>query len=699
MAAEIESKSKAIETIEPIPFRPASGSWRPGRARALKWFLAGTAGAVLSLLIAAAWFVFTARQVTLDITPLPDRIEIDGGLAAPRIGSSRLMRPGRYTLHAQKDCYQPLQHEFVVTDAQSQTVQAAMDRLPGKLALEIHPRGTSTADLTGLRVTVDDVAVADGASKPLAVAPGSRRIRISADRHQDYTADLIIEGCGVLQTHRADLLPDWSAVTVNSTPAGATVSIDGKVMGQTPLRMELAAGAHALELQLARHRTWRTDLTVQADRPQTLETVLLQPADGSLTVSSKPSGAAVLAGSQYVGLTPLTIALAPDVTHTLRISKTGYEPTQQQVTLEPGLEERLAVTLDARKGVVRFAVEPADAVLAVDGRTIGRPPASMRMLAVEHRIEISKPGYQTHRTRITPRPGFDQEIRIALKKKGAATPTPDGKITAASGYTLQLIRPRAFTMGSSRRQQGRRSNETIRKIDLTRPFYMGINEVTNAQFREFQSAHRSGALKSHTLSGPRQPVVRVTWEQAALFCNWLSTKESLPPVYSKSASGVVAVDPTGPGYRLPTEAEWEYCARWRDNRVSAKYPWGQRFPPPDRSGNFADQSARDLLAATLKDYNDGYPVSAPAGQFAASPQGIFDLAGNVAEWCHDFYSIYSYKPDKITTNPTGPADGRHHVVRGSSFKHGGISELRSAYRDYSDDQRVDLGFRVCRSAQ
>ena len=220
MDAETESKSESAEAIEPIPFRPAASSRRPGRSTAFKWLVIGTAGAGLIFLLAAAWFVFTARQVTLDITPPPDQIEIDGGLAAPGIGDSYLMRPGRYTLIAKTRCYQPLQHEFRVTDTDGQTVQATMDRLAGRLALELHPRDATPAALTGLKVYVDDVLVAEDALSPLKVAAGSRRIRIVADRHQDYSADITIEGCDVLQTHRVDLLPDWSPVSVNSTPAG-----------------------------------------------------------------------------------------------------------------------------------------------------------------------------------------------------------------------------------------------------------------------------------------------------------------------------------------------------------------------------------------------------------------------------------------------------------------------------------------------
>ena len=77
-------------------------------------------------------------------------------------------------------------------------------------------------------------------------------------------------------------------------------------------------------------------------------------------------------------------------------------------------------------------------------------------------------------------------------------------------------------------------------------------------------------------------------------------------------------------------------------------------------------------------------------------RGLFDLGGNVAEWCHDYYMIYPYAKSRVFTDPTGPADGRHHVIRGGSWKQASIQTLRGAYRDYQEKKRLDLGFRIFR---
>jgi formylglycine-generating enzyme required for sulfatase activity len=483
---------------------------------------------------------------------------------------------------------------------------------------------------------------------------------------------------------------------VESIPAGAQVHIDGNQVGQTPLSFDLSAGTHRILIRAERHKPWQSELTVSPGEPVTLKDIRLEPADGRLTLTSKPAGANVIVDGSYAGQTPLEIDLAADKSHALQLSKAGYQTVRRSVTLGSTAAEKLEIQLPPMTGTVALRVIPPKAELWIDGRRYGPVPETLQLIAVEHALEIRKEGYTPFVIRITPRPGFPQEVDVALQKKGTPGGTAAAIVTAGGGYPLHLVKPATFTMGASRREQGRRSNETLRKVQFSRPFYMGAREVTNAEFRQFLAEHRAGAFKDLSLDKPEQPVVGVTWEQAALFCNWLSLRDSLPPAYTREGGRLVSANPMGPGYRLPTEAEWEYCARYREGKAELKYPWGDTYPPPDRAGNFADESAKDLLAVIINGYKDGHAVSAPVGQYRANALGLYDMGGNVAEWCHDFYGIYRYDADKVAVDPNGPREGKHRVVRDSSWKQAGIGTLRLAFRDYSADQRQDLGFRICR---
>jgi formylglycine-generating enzyme required for sulfatase activity len=106
-----------------------------------------------------------------------------------------------------------------------------------------------------------------------------------------------------------------------------------------------------------------------------------------------------------------------------------------------------------------------------------------------------------------------------------------------------------------------------------------------------------------------------------------------------------------------------------------------------------------LIDVTIEGYNDGYAAAAPPGKFKPTAAGLFDMEGNVAEWCHDYYAIDAAEPEKEQVDPAGPREGSHRVVKGASWKLAGITYLRIAFRDYSAGARQDLGFRVCRYAE
>ena len=682
--------------IEPISFRSKPPSKRPKPFNIFKWSVAVLIGVVLIFLCILTWFVFTARQVVIDIEPIPEHIAFSGGILTPKIGSYYLMRPGKYTLKALKECFLPLDHTFWVSNEKNQNLRLKMQQRPGRLMIRAHDSDDTKKNILGAPVYVDGAVVGNTPIEKFEILPGLHNIEIRAENYQDFQTDVNVDGCDKFQEFNLALLPGWSDIIVRSVPLDATVLIDGKSFGKTPLHTQLSPGSYLLEISADGFKTWKHRLIVKPNKPQEIKEVRLQPEDGKLTINTKPDSANIIVDGTFVGQTPLTLDLSPDKHHVVQISKAGYEKTNRKVQIASAVSKQLNVNLKSRYGIVHLSVEPPDTELIIDGKSWGVVPKQLNLIAVEHQLEFNKKDFHPYRIRITPRPGFSKQLTVALKKKGGSNKTEPLVMTTQTGYRLKLIRPGSYTMGSSRREQGHRSNETLRKVILKRPFYMGLKEVSNQAFKEFLAQHNSGFFQSQGLNNAAQPAVRVTWEQAARFCNWLSAKASLPPAYVQKGNTLIAVEPLNTGYRLPTEAEWEYCARFTGKHAFSKYPWGNKFPPVQLSGNYSDQSAKNLLPNVLEGYNDGYITTAPPATFKSNFLGLYDMGGNVAEWCHDFYTIYSYDPEKIYVDPTGPKNGKHHVIRGSGWKHGSISTLRLAYRSYGDDKREDVGFRVCR---
>jgi formylglycine-generating enzyme required for sulfatase activity len=318
-------------------------------------------------------------------------------------------------------------------------------------------------------------------------------------------------------------------------------------------------------------------------------------------------------------------------------------------------------------------------------------------MAASQQIEIRKAGYVPYTAEFTSRPGLDQIIRVTLKSLEQARQEQIKPVIAtAAGQSLKLFYPSAFTMGASRREAGRRPNENLRDIQLERAFYISYREVSNSEYRLFDSEHSSGIVSGVTLDNEAQPVVRVSWNQGALYCNWLSEQEALPPFYQVNEQDeVVGFNPQSSGYRLPSEGEWAWVARTEGSGNTVRYPWGDQLPPPENAGNFADVTARQYLGEIIFDYDDGYFATAPIGSFAPNQHEILDMAGNVAEWVHDFYGAMG-SLGGVEVDPLGPEDGQFHTIRGSSWAHGSITEIRLSFRDWAIEPSDEIGFRIAR---
>ncbi|MDY6944802.1 MAG: PEGA domain-containing protein [Pseudomonadota bacterium] len=675
------------EHIDALQFRPSGQvKAKPKVTLDVKKIVIGIAAAVVAVVL---WFIFTATSVSVRTDPAAAVVAIEGTLPAMRVGDRVLLRPGDYSIKATQPGYSPAQLQAKVTSEPNQIFSLKLQKLPGKVRVDVP---------TQARVSVDGKELGNAPGE-FQLAPGKHTIAIAATRYQPFSGELDVTGEGKSQTFKPQLVPAWAEVTVSSEPAGATLIVAGEERGVTPLTTQILAGNHPLELRLEGFKSWTTDVQVKANEPMNLGPVRLGLPDGKLALRSEPSGASVSVGGVYRGQTPVSLELRPDIAHNVVLTLPGYEAATRSISLTAGESRTLSVPLPGVFGEVTVQAQPADAEVFVNGKSVGAANQKLRLVATTQDIEIRKTGFVTYKASVTPRPGVPQKIETTLltpsQAKMAATPA---NIRSKAEQALKLMPLGSFTMGSPRREPGRRANEAQRNVQFKRPFYVSLTEVTNGQFRKFKSEHRSGIVGQHTLDLDNQPAVGVTWQDAALFCNWLSQQDGLPPAYENKNGRMVAVQPLTTGYRLPTDAEWEWVARYQGGGQFRRYPWGDVLPVAPRSGNYADVTARLIVQDVIPDYDDGFAAAAPTGKFPANSLGLFDLGGNVAEWVHDYYTVSS-DSGEVAVDPSGPADGKQHVIRGSSWKQSSVTDLRLSARDFGESQRNDLGFRVARYAE
>jgi formylglycine-generating enzyme required for sulfatase activity len=228
-----------------------------------------------------------------------------------------------------------------------------------------------------------------------------------------------------------------------------------------------------------------------------------------------------------------------------------------------------------------------------------------------------------------------------------------------------------FEMGSSSDQFG--DEAPVRRVNLTRDFLIGVYPVTQGQYRRLMGE----AARPYFEGNPAAPMENVTWLDAIHFCNALSEVESLPPYYRIDGESVACLG--GRGYRLPTEAEWEYACRAGS---TADYHFGDDPGLLLRRAWFQDNSRESVQ---------------PVGSWPANALGLHDTHGNVWEWCWDWYGPYDLS---ASVDPMGPARGAARVLRGGSWSDPAPS-LRSSARlswvPYDTEMTAwKFGFRVAR---
>ena len=653
-----------------------------------------------------SFYFFTAKAVKIDVfddlngelITQESTINIDGGLFPSfKIGGRYLLRSGEYEISILNEGYVSVDKgNLIIDENESQDRMFDLRRLPGKIVFITNPS-------VDFDLYVDDSEVIKITPEILLLA-GNRKIELRFKKYFTIKKEIFVNGKGEIDEYSFDLDPAWADVAISTEPDAVSIFNGNEELGNTPSTVQLIQGKNILTLRKSGYKDYEIELDVVAQQALSLDSLMLSRLDVPLKIATQPEGASVNINAEYRGLTPIETMLEPLVDHNILISKPGYKDINNQVNLstiesllsEGKVSEVFDYSLEKILGQVSFVGSDGAKVYRSDD-LIGVIPFDIEMISEEQILQVKKDGLVTQEIRMTPNPNYPQKIEVKLltEEETVLAAIPKTLKTSQS-QELKLITPGSFVMGTPRRSQGRLSNENERLVEITKPFYIGTKEVTNNEFRAFKPKHTSGAEMFRELSNGMHPTVMVSWSDAAAYCNWLSGKESLVPAYENIDGQYKLKKPMTNGYRLPTEAEWEWVSRYNGGAGEQRYPWGDSMPPIEESGNYADESTESLLTNVLGDYWDGYPVTAPSGRFYSNMIGIYDLGGNVAEWVSDYYAVPTRQLRVVERDPLGPIEGTARVIKGSSWRDSSLTKLRFAYRDYGTQGRLDVGFRIAR---
>ncbi len=353
-------------------------------------------------------------------------------------------------------------------------------------------------------------------------------------------------------------------------------------------------------------------------------------ADGAMVTISAGGGADIWVNNERKGNSSWRGMLSSG-TYIFEARKEGHRTTRLSQTITSATAEQ-SYMLDAPTpimGRLDVSCVPAIADLYVDGKKIGETPLTTSLMVGEHSVELRRSGYTSQSQKVSVSEGKTATVNVTLAKVATTASTASTAATYADsatanfdGFEMVFVKGGRFKMGATA-EQGKdayKDEKPVHSVTVS-DFYIGKYEVTQAQWEAVMGKNPS------YFKGDNHPVENVSWNDVQKFIKKLNAK-------------------TGKRYRLPTEAEWEYAARGGDQSKGYKY-----------------SGSNDIGSVAWYTNNSGKQTH-PVGQKQPNELGLYDMSGNVYEWCSDWYGRYS---SGLQTNPTGPAKGSDRVLRGASW--------------------------------
>lgn len=551
--------------------------------------------------------------------------------------------------------------------------------LPAKITLSTSIDDEKTSWL------INDEVIAISTAFEHKLEAGEYELSVTHPHYNDASITLSLARNEVFKKD-IQLIPIDGKLTIKTTPK-ARVLVDATEIGLSPLDLALQGGIHKVTINLAGYETINDTIEISSAQAEVNRDYRLELKKATVSISLKPSGGRLTLDNIVINKTN-KIAVEAGIKHKLAYSKAGYFTASKTFNIAADDALQLAFELKKEMGSVEIESSPS-AEVELNGKLVGTTPLQLSLNAVAQKITLSKKGFRSVSKTVTPSAANVKKIRMTLvSEKTAKLKEAPNRYTHKAGGELKLFRPNnTFTMGAKRSELGQRANEVIKKVKLSKAFYAGVYEVTNGEYRRYSNS---------TQGDPKKPVTSVSWIDAAKFCNWLSQQEGLTSVYRIRNKQLQGINANVDGYRLLTEAEWEWLARKSEKPAQTLFVWGNERVIPKNAVNIADESANGKVKIFVAKYNDGYSQVAPVGSFSQEKSGLYDQGGNVSEWTHDSYSIVPAGSGKVLQDPFDLAKGGSHVIKGASWRSGSVTELRPSFREGLVDARDDLGFRIGR---
>ena len=542
--------------------------------------------------------------------------------------------------------------------------------LPGKVEIDVAPSRGMSWRVSGHKGEYTDL------NRLIELPHGLAVFTVEGPEIETLQKEFFVDGKGkrqrlLLEPRKIEAMLEFSV-----RPRESSVFLNGvgQELSEGRFRAQLDVGMNQVDLRAAGYEGQTKTLNVRQSDHIDLGLIELIPRDITISLGSVPASAAVFLNSRFQGETPIELSVRPLNDYRITLRKVGFNTIEASLSPEIGRDLSEVYHFSRKSSVLRID-SSVPAVIFVNGQKIAESPSEVSVSEGDS-IEVTADGYAVEKMTVNAGHLQSQKFFFEMVKSDR-----EAFVDAPPRYEIEAV--------ELVRVAGRESLDPIvrgeaRSIFKVPDLYVSETEITNRAYARY--LNQALDTVHDTL-----PKTGIGWEDAARYCNWLSIKEGLEPFYSFTVFDGVEIIETkrsASGFRLPTLTEWRYFFP-EDKKSSSRARVNRELDLPERGiGNLAGRETSSDVAWYFDGYIDEYVGLSPVKSFRPNELGLYDLVGNVREWLHN---------NRLQEDDYFGSDGGlEHIVAGSSYKSGKVSELSIMHVTSEIFGGDDIGFRVVR---